>query len=164
MNSKSKLGKYINTIEFQLISLISLLDLSFNTSIPSVARKLNVFEGKTDTSYYVQPIYFIYAYLPSEGVKTVRFVFGPTPALVSAPTYTSYMVNGTRLWNTNLRSFVLLSRICPGMKMKRLQPKNKTVHHSLILNRANLKEDEMPNLFLKRIIWHFLIVSNTKHL
>lgn len=40
---------------------------------------------------------FLYAYLPSAGVKTVRFVFGPTPALVSALTYTSYIVNGTRL-------------------------------------------------------------------
>lgn len=44
----------------------------------------------------------LYSYLPSAGVKTVRFVFGPTPALVSAPTYTSYVVNGTRLLNTNL--------------------------------------------------------------
>ena len=50
-------------------------------------------------------------FLPSGGVNTEIFDLGPIPALVSAATYTSYTVNGVRLVNANLRSFVLLSKI-----------------------------------------------------
>lgn len=57
-------------------------------------------------------------FLPSGGVNTEIFDLGPIPALVSAATYTSYIVNGVRLVNANLRSFVLLSKIRPA-KSKR---------------------------------------------
>ena len=51
------------------------------------------------------------AFLPPGGVNTEIFDLGPIPALVSAATHTSYFVNGVRLVNANLRSFVLLSKI-----------------------------------------------------
>lgn len=57
-------------------------------------------------------------FLPSGGVNIEIFALGPIPALVSAATYTSYVVNGVRLVNENLRSFVLLSKIRPAKKQK----------------------------------------------
>lgn len=47
-----------------------------------------------------------------------RLDLGPSPALVSAATYTSYMVNGVRLVKANFKSFVLLSKMRPAQSQK----------------------------------------------
>lgn len=121
---KTQRNKLYNNI--QLISLIFFLQyflISCMLLYPfcPLQSTLKALKGKLKPLITFNPFVLpLYAYLPSAGVKTVRLVFGPTPALVSAPTYTSYVVKGTRLLNTNLWSFVLLSRTWPGIENKEI--------------------------------------------
>lgn len=102
----------------------------------------------------------LWAYSPSAGVKTVRLVFGPSPALVSALTYTSYVANGTRLLNTNLWSFVLLSRTWPGIKARDFRSKTETVHGYFPVWWTN----ERTNLFGEKVTGNQLQWNNAEYM